>query len=230
MSDPRLSVVVPVLNEAEVLPGLLDRLSGLVGPPEVVVADGGSSDGTVAAARAHPLAAAVVEARGGRGPQLNAGAEATSGGVLLFLHADTRLSQRAWAQLRAAARDPAIDGGNFDVRFDEHDVFGRALTEWRRVERRLGSYWGDSAIFCRRAVFDALGGYRPIPVMEDYDFARRLERGYRTVCLHGPVLTSTRRWRRLGIGRTFLSWNVIRWLYLLGVPAARLASLYRHAR
>jgi hypothetical protein len=157
---------------------------------------------------------------------MNAGAAAARGDLLVFLHADTRLPAGAYASLTRSA----ADGGNFRVRFEGGDGFSRALGAWYAAQRRLGAYYGDSAIWLGRAVFEALGGFRPLPIMEDYDLARRLERGFRTACLPGPAVTSARRWRALGVPRTVLSWVAIRWLFLAGVPPERLARLYHRAR
>lgn len=227
---PLVSVIVPVLNEAAALPTLLDDLAALPGRVEVLVCDGGSVDATVAVAEHHPLAARVVRAPRGRAAQMNAGAAVARGDLLVFLHADTRLPRDAWAHLARAARDPQLVGGNFELCFDGHDRFSQVLAWFRRKERRLGVYYGDSAIFCRRQVFHQLAGYRPLEIMEDYDFARRLERTGPTVCLPTPVTTSSRRWKAHGIARTVLTWNVIRWLYLAGVSPDRLARLYAHVR
>jgi uncharacterized protein len=221
-----VSVVVPVLDEAAALPALLDHLASLEGRFEVVVADGGSRDGTPDLAAGHPLAPRVVRAPRGRAEQMNAGAAEARGELLVFLHADTRLPPSAHRSLTTTA----ADGGNFQIRFDGGDRFSRVLGRWYSLQRRLGVYYGDSAIWLRRAVFDALGGFRPLPIMEDYDLARRLERGFRTACLPGPAITSGRRWRALGVPRTVLSWVAIRWLFLAGVPPERLARLYRRAR
>jgi rSAM/selenodomain-associated transferase 2 len=229
-SGPLVSVVVPALDEAAQLPGLLDHLAGLPGRLEMIVCDGGSSDDTVGVAERHPRRPRVVRAPRGRAAQLNAGAAQATGEVLLFLHADTRLPAGAWCLLAGATADPEVGGGNFDLRFDAEDRFAVLLAWFRRRERRLGVYYGDSAIFCRREVFDRLGGYRPLEIMEDYDFARRLEQRTRTVCLPGPAVTSARRWQRRGVLRTVLTWNVIRWLFLAGVPARWLARLYAHVR
>ena len=98
------------------------------------------------------------------------------------------------------------------------------------MQRRLGIYYGDSAVWVRRGTFEALGGYRDLAIMDDYDFVRRLERRGRTVCLPGPAVTSARRWQRIGLGRTIASWVVIRWLYLAGVSPQRLSALYRTVR
>ena len=228
--DPLVSILVPVLDEARVLPGLLDHLEALPGRFEVIIADGGSRDGTVDVAQSHPIAPRVLGPVRGRAAQLNAAAEQAAGEVLVFLHADSRLAYDAYAALRAALRDPGILGGNFALRFDGDDRFSRILTAWYAIQRRAGIYYGDSSIWTRRASFEALGGYRELPIMDDYDFARRLERRGRTVCLPGPATTSPRRWRSQGVPRTVFSWVVIRWLFLAGVPPERLARLYRRAR
>jgi rSAM/selenodomain-associated transferase 2 len=221
-----VSVVVPALDEAAALPALLDHLRALEGRFEVIVADGGSRDATVATAEAHPLAPRVVRAPRGRALQMNAGAAVAQGELIVFLHADSRLPAGAY---RALTHTRA-DGGNFAIRFDGGDRFSRVLGAWYALQRRSGVYYGDSAIWLRRPAFDRLGGFRPLPIMEDYELVRRLERGFDTACLPGPALTSARRWRALGVPRTVLSWVVIRWLFVAGVAPDRLARLYRRAR
>jgi rSAM/selenodomain-associated transferase 2/rSAM/selenodomain-associated transferase 1 len=223
---PLVSVVVPTLDEAGALPGLLDHLAGLKGRFEVIVADGGSSDRTTEMAANHALSPTVLRVDGGRAAQLNAAAAAARGDPLLFLHADTRLPPDAYRSLTTST----AAGGNFAIRFDGGDTFSRILGAWYRAQRRLGIYYGDSAIWLTRHAFEALGGFRALPIMDDYDLARRLERRFDTACLPGPVVTSARRWRALGVSRTVLSWVVIRWLFLAGVPPERLAGLYRRAR
>ncbi|HEX2085384.1 MAG TPA: TIGR04283 family arsenosugar biosynthesis glycosyltransferase [Solirubrobacteraceae bacterium] len=222
------SAIVPTLDEAEALGGLLDHLASLPGAWEVVVADGGSRDGTRAIAAQRGVR--VVDAPRGRAAQQNAGAAAASGDVLVFVHADSRLPATAHASLARALRDPAVAGGNFALRFDGRDAFGRVLTAWYAVQRRLGVWYGDSTIWVRPDVFAALGGFPPLPIMEDYALVRALRRAGRTPCLPGPALTSGRRWRALGAPRTVASWVAIRWLFLAGVPPRRLAALYRHVR
>lgn len=219
------------------MPALLDHLASLPGSFEVLVADGGSSDETGALARSHPLGPTVVEAGPGRANQLNRAAAVAAGELILFLHADTRLPAGAYASLANAWRAGGVVGGNFALRFgagerfgDGDDLFARILGAVRALERRTGIYYGDSAIFARREAFEALHGFRPLPIMDDYDFARRLERLGRTICLPGPAVTSDRRWRSLGVVRTVALWNVIRALYLLGVDPARLARLYGPVR
>ncbi len=227
MSDPLVSVVLPVLDEARALPAALDALPA---EWEVVVVDGGSRDGTPELAARHPSSPRVLRVPGGRAAQQNAGAAAAQGEVLVFLHADTRLPPGAGASLAAALADPAVLGGNFALRFDGADSFGRVLGGWYALQRRGGVYYGDSVLWLRRAAWEGLGGFRELAIMEDYDLVRRLERRGRTACLPGPAVTSGRRWRALGVRRTVFSWVVIRWLWILGVPDTTLARLYRRAR
>jgi rSAM/selenodomain-associated transferase 2 len=221
-----LSLLVPVLDEAAGLPALLDHIEALEGDWEVILADGGSADASVAIATARGVR--VLAAPRGRAAQMNAAAAVATGDPLVFLHADSRLPPDAAVTLGRAG--PTIVGGNFDLRFDGDDRFARLLGAWYRVQRRLGVYYGDSTLWVRRDAFDALGGFRPLPIMEDYDFVRRLERHGPTACLPGPALTSARRWRRHGVPRTVATWAFIRWAFLVGVPAERLARLYRAVR
>jgi rSAM/selenodomain-associated transferase 2 len=224
-AEMRVSIVIPTLREAAALPATLDHLASLAGDLEVIVADGGSDDGTPGVAAAHPRT--VVEVRGGgRARQLNAGAAWATGDVLVFLHADSRLP----AGVHAALSATRADGGNFALRFDGEDRFARVLGRVYALQRRFGLYYGDSSVWARRAAFDRLGGFRELSIMDDYDFVRRLERSASTACLPGPATTSARRWRRQGVARTVASWLVIRWLFLAGVPPDRLARLYRAVR
>jgi rSAM/selenodomain-associated transferase 2 len=229
-AEPLVSVILPVLDEEAEISGALDHLGALPGRWDVIVADGGSRDRTVELAERHPLSPRVMTVTEGRARQSNAAAEAASGELLVFLHADTRLPRDAYGSLTAALRNFHLVGGNFALRFGGGDRFSRVLTAWYSVQRRAGIYYGDSVIWARRATFEALGGFRELPIMDDYDFARRMERFGRTRRLAGPAVTSARRWHRLGLPRTIGSWMVIRWLYLAGVPAERLAGLYRPAR
>ena len=223
-----IGVVIPALQEARAIEAALDHLAALPGDWDVVVADGGSRDGTAQIARAHPRVTLVLEVRGGRAAQINAGAHAVAGDPVVFLHVDSRLPASAHASLRAAARTHV--GGNFALRFDGDDGFAWLLGRIYALQRLWGVYYGDSTIWVRRDAWARLGGCRELEIMDDHDLARRIERLGPTACLPGPATTSDRRWRNQGIARTALSWMVIRYLYLAGVSPARLAGLYRRIR
>lgn len=161
---------------------------------------------------------------------MNRGAAAASGEVLLFLHADVRPSARAVAQVREAMGKPQIVGGNFDIRYEGKDLAAAVFTGVNRARRRFGVFYGDSGIFCRRQVFEESGGYRPWPVMEDYELARRLWKTGPLALLDEPIWVSARRWRRQGLLPTLWSWVWIQGLYLAGVSPHRLSKLYRSIR
>lgn len=227
MNVALVSVIVPTFDEQAQLPGLLDHLEALPGAWEVLLADGGSRDRTAAIAAERGVR--VVASGGGRAGQLNAAARASAGEVLLFLHADSRLPAGAHGALTTAVAGGAV-GGNFALRFDGLDRFARVLTAAYALQRRFGVYYGDSSIWVARPTFDRLSGYRDLPIMDDYEFVRRLERSGPTACLPGPATSSDRRWRTIGIARTLLSWWLIRLAFLAGVPPTRLARLYRRVR
>ncbi|HEX8984941.1 MAG TPA: TIGR04283 family arsenosugar biosynthesis glycosyltransferase [Bryobacteraceae bacterium] len=225
-SAPAISIIIPVYNEEAAIGRLLDNLDAQ-GCVEVIVVDGGSTDRTVELASQRVR---LVRSAMGRAAQMNAGAAAASGEALLFLHADVLLGKGALDQLRRAMEDAAIIGGNFDIRYEGKGWAAGAFTRINRWRRRSGIFYGDSGIFCRRPVFEKLGGYRSWPIMEDYDFARRLSQAGRLAFLECPIWVSDRRWRNSGLLSTLWSWAIIQVLYWLGVPPDRLAGIYRHIR
>ena len=225
---PLVSAIVPTFDEERELAAALDRLAALDGRWEVIVADGGSRDRTVAIARERGVR--VIAEGEGRAAQLNAAARAAAGELLVFVHADSRLPAGAYAVLREATGDPLVLGGNFALRFDGNDRFAFFMTLFYRLHRCFGRYYGDSSIWVRREVFDGLGGFAPVPFMDDYDFVRRLEASGPTACLPGPATTSPRRWRERGLIRTILSWTVLRLAFRLGVRPERLARVYTRVR
>lgn len=224
-----LSIVVPVLDEAAAVAATLDALAPLrARGAELIVVDGGSSDGTVALAR--PRADAVVIAPRGRARQMRAGAAQARGEWLLFLHADTRLPDAADAAITTALASTQSDRawGRFDVH-----IAGRTrLFQLIAVLMNLRSRWsgiatGDQALFMTRAAYDAVGGFPDQPLMEDIEISKRLCRLGRPVCLRARVTTSGRRWERRGVWRTIVLMWRLRFLYWLGVSAERLATQYR---
>ncbi|HJM90074.1 MAG TPA: TIGR04283 family arsenosugar biosynthesis glycosyltransferase [Dehalococcoidia bacterium] len=222
----RVSVVIPALREEATIADAV-RNAFAAGADEVIVADGGSDDRTAALAAA--AGARIVVAERGRGTQLNAGAAEVSGDVLCFMHADVRLPADAVAEIRRALADSSVVGGNFSVRFGE-STHSRLLAAFYHVIRQLGVFYGDSVIFCRRSVFDAIGGFPPHPIMEDLAFVYRLRPRGRMAYLRGPVVASPRRWEHGGIPQAWASWLVIQSLFWARVSPRRLAALYQHIR
>lgn len=223
---PVLSIVMPALNEAAGIAPLLVALQPLrARGVEIVLADGGSTDGTVQ--QAAPWVDAVVAPGRGRAVQMNAGAAAASADRLLFLHADTRLPPLADVQVLQALAGGAC-WGRFDVRIDGRPPMLRVVAALMNLRSRLsGIATGDQAIFVSRAAFVQVGGYPVQPLMEDIELSRRLKRLGRPACLRTQVCTSGRRWEQRGVWRTiFLMWW-LRWRYWRGEPAARLAQAYR---
>ena len=222
-----ISVIIPTLNEAQ---NIRATLAPLRHPAfgEVLVADGGSLDRTVAEAAP---AAKVLTAPTGRARQMNTGAATASGDVLLFLHADTLLPPTAADDITAALADPRVVGGHFAARIAPDRgllwLVGRMMS-WRA--RLTGIATGDQAIFVRRDVFEQLGGFPDIPLMEDIAFSRRLKRAGRVAALRSCVMTSGRRWEQHGAARTILSMWWLRMLFFLGVSPDRLKHLYQDAR
>jgi rSAM/selenodomain-associated transferase 2 len=224
--SPAISIVIPTYNEAAIIATTLACLRQLE-PDELIVADGGSKDCTAEIAAGQ---AKVLNLGSCRAEQMNAGARESSGEILIFLHADVRLGAGALKAVRRAMRNPSVVGGNFDARYEGGTLAARAFTRINRSRRRLGIFYGDTGIFCRRTVFESLGGYKPWPILEDYDFARRLRRAGRLALLDEPIWISDRRWSHAGLLRTMWIWVWIQGLYVGGTPPTRLARYYPPVR
>jgi rSAM/selenodomain-associated transferase 2 len=225
MGGSDLSIVMPVLDEAPQLARRLRALQALRAQGvELVVADGGSTDDT--ARLAAGLADCVLVARRGRAAQMNAGAGASRGRVLLFLHADTVLPDTAPRSVMRAIDDGAL-WGRFDVRIDGGQPLLRVVEAMMNLRSRLtGIATGDQAIFVRRDVFDHAGRYADIALMEDIALCTALKRLAPPACLRDTVLTSARRWERQGVLRTILLMWWLRAAFFFGADPARLARRY----
>jgi rSAM/selenodomain-associated transferase 2 len=239
-----IAVIIPVLNEARRIGRTLAHTVAL-GFDEVIVVDGGSFDQTwslvesstqalPAASPASPAPSCpirLLSAPQGRARQLNAGAAASQCDVLLFLHADTLLPLKAQQAVSEALIDDAYVGGRFNIRFDADRCVARligCLMNWR--SRVSGIATGDQAIFVRREIFDQIGGFTDIPLMEDIDFTRRLKRAGGLVPVTDYVVTAFRRWEQNGPLRTILLMWTLRFLYWIGVSPHRLQHFYRIVR
>lgn len=225
-SGPTLSLIVPCWNDTAALSVLFEKVGALRGIAEIVVAEASEADGARIAAAA--AGAKVVHcARPNRGGQMNAGARLATGEALLFHHADTDISQLHVSALLAALRDPAVVGGAFHRQYDgRHAGFDWLEKVARAWSRFGGTFYGDQSLFVRRRVFEQLGGFAEIPLMEDVEFSRRLRRAGRTVVLDPPIATSPRRHAHRGPWRTTAGNVTLLALYRLGVSPERLHRWY----
>jgi rSAM/selenodomain-associated transferase 2 len=228
-----ISIVIPVLNEAANLPALISRLYVAAGRAqardpqlalEVIIVDGGSTDATLAVARGQGVT--VVSSAAGRGRQMNAGARQAHYGLLWFLHADSVVPPDFVEQLAAAWASGAA-WGRFDIRFDSSQWrFGMLawFMNWR--SRVTGICTGDQGMFVQRELFNRLGGFAEIPLMEDIEISRRLRQHQPPRCVVGPLRTSARRWQQQGFVKTVLFMWSLRWRYFFGASPAALVARY----
>jgi len=221
-----ISIIVPVLNEAQ---GISESLAALAPlherGHEVIVVDGGSSDKTTDLARR--AADRVVSAPRGRASQMNAGAALARGEVLVFLHADTRLPEDAGARILQGLAASGRAWGRFDVRIEGENRLLPVIAFFMNLRSRAtGIATGDQVIFVRREVFERVGGFPPLELMEDIALSRSLKRVSRPLCLADKAVTSGRRWERHGVLRTVFLMGWLRLAFFLGAAPARLARFY----
>ena len=226
MEMTRISIIVPVLNEAQGISESLAALAPLrARGHEVIVVDGGSSDKTPDLARR--AADRVVSAPRGRASQMNAGAALARGEVLVFLHADTRLPEGAGERILQGLAASGRAWGRFDVRIEGASVFLPVIAFFmNQRSRATGIATGDQAIFVRREAFRRAGGFPPLELMEDIALTRSLKRVSRPLCLAEKAVTSGRRWERHGVLRTVFLMGWLRLAFFFGAAPAKLARLY----
>ncbi len=230
---PAISIILPVLNEAR---QLSNRLAALLAQTaghacEIIVVDGGSQDQTPEIAAGFPVQLVTAE-RANRGWQMNAGARNAQNEVLLFLHADVQLPAGAFQELARALGDENVVGGCFQIRFPAEAPRSLHLVAWgiNWRTRWFRTATGDQAIFVRRDVFAALGGFQPLPLMEDIAMFHALKRRGNVAILDAQVVISPRRWLQFGIWRTVLLMYALRAGYWLGISPATLKRFFVDVR
>ncbi len=221
-----ISIIVPTLNEAHGLADTLAPLQPLRGAlAEIIVVDGGSSDNTLGIAE--PLADRLLSSTRGRARQMNTGAAAAQGDTLLFLHADTRIDARALAQLREVTTGHETSWGRFDVQPDHQRLVFRVITtlmNWRSCITGIAT--GDQAIFVQRQLFEQVGGYPDIALMEDIALSRQLKSLDKPACIRTPVTIAMRYWEQHGILRSMLRMWQLRLAYFFDTPPEKLHRRY----
>jgi rSAM/selenodomain-associated transferase 2 len=233
-SEPLVTIVIPVLNDAPVLADLLNdlQLYGEQPAVEIVVVDGGeAADPALEQLRTRHAGVTWLRSIGGRGAQMNHGARQARGRWLLFLHADTRLGAGWLDELRWLDGRPGVAGGSFRFALDSRSPWARWIERGVEVRVRLFDLpYGDQALFATRGDFNALGGFREMPLMEDVDFVRRLRRRGRLARVPVAALTSARRWEQDGWVRRSAENVMLTLLFLAGLPPERLAGRYNGRR
>lgn len=228
MKPGAFSVIIPVLNEEEIIVDCLQALRKLAPECEIIVVDGGSDDQTRRLAQ--PLADRLLRSAPGRARQMNTGAALAAGQVLIFLHADTALPAGALGAVERGLRR-GYCWGRFDIRLSGRSVMFKIIAAlMNRRSALTGIATGDQAIFATREAFDRAGGYPDIALMEDIAFCKALKKMSPPLCLRETVLSSSRRWRARGTLRTILLMWWLRLRFFLGDDPAALASLYREGR
>ena len=221
-------MIIPCLNERRAIDQTMERLFACKVELEIIVVDGGSTDGTVE--RLSDPRIHLLRTRKGRGHQLDFGARGAKGVMLWFLHADTLIASEAAEELRHAVDDPMIKSGNFQLVFDGDSAAAKTMTWIYRHLRLIGLCYGDSGYFVRAETYQEVGGFRDFPIFEDLDLLRRLRKAGPFVRLPAVVTTSSRRFEGRSFAVTFAYWTFLQILYWLGCDPRRLANLYRGVR
>jgi len=221
-----ISIIIPTLNEASTIEQFLKSLRERVGDVEIIVVDGGSSDGTLDLARDH--CDQCLRSALGRALQMNTGAAAALGDIFWFLHADTEVPVDCVRKIYEVFRDPEVVGGFFRIRIPSRRLVYRLTDSLAHYAGLLLQMrFGDHGFFCRRPDFEQIGGFPELPLMEDVEFFRNLRRRGRTAIISSRLISSPRRYKEIGPWRLTLTYGVIALLYFLRVPIPILARTYR---
>ena len=223
----KISIIIPILNEAKVLDKTLSQLQSELEYHELIIVDGGSNDNSIRIAKKYGQ---VITSARGRAKQLNAGVAGATGDILLFLHADIWLESGALAAVESALAAGYI-GGGFRQKIDSKRILYRMIEIAGNIRGKyLKVFYGDSGIFLPRADFEKIGGFPDIPILEEMEFSKELRRLGKTTLVTPCIHISARRWETKGIVRTTLNNWLITLLYFIGVSPKKLAKLYSHIR
>ena len=222
----KISVIIPTLNEEHNIEKTLQSVLKQEGDYEIYVADGGSTDNTVTLAKQY---ASVIKSKRGRATQMNAGAQLCTGDILLFLHADTSLPNNAFREIRKRMKGDTAVGGSFYLEFDVDNFILNGISFITRFNFRL-FHFGDQGIFVQKSIFQKLKGYKDMPIMEDYDFYKRLKRQGKVILVRLPVVSSARRFIKNGVLRQLLINKSVVLAYWAGMNIQTLKRFYDKTR
>jgi len=229
MNDLRIAVIVPVLDEEAFLTQHIAQFKALQKHAVVMFCDGGSGDKTCSLLQQYNISYCCSPR--GRAGQMNTGSRACDSDIILFIHADTIIDAAHIQAIQEAMRIPSVVGGRFDVHLSGNPRAFRIIEYMINLRSRLtGVSTGDQCQFVRRRVFEAMGGFPDQALMEDVEFSKRLKRLGKIACLRDKVMTSSRRWEQMGIGKTVMLMWKMRLLYWLGASPESLSEMYRNVR